>query len=87
MSSGGFFGLSRVLLVSAQDRCTICIKCTIGSEIILTHPMVLIGDVGQVEARFSLFRDSVNLSERRVDGLCRMYHGHGNHYGHTQWYC
>jgi hypothetical protein len=26
-----------------------------------THPMVLLGDVGQVEARFGLFGDSVNL--------------------------
>jgi hypothetical protein len=81
------FRLSGVLLASAQDMCTICVERTIGSEIILTHLMVLVGDVGQVEACFSLFRDSVNLGARRVDGLCRMYHEHGNHFGHTQWYC
>ena len=28
------------------------------------HPMVLLGDVDQVEARFGLFGDSVNLSAR-----------------------
>jgi hypothetical protein len=28
------------------------------------HPMVLLGDVGQVEARFNPFRDSVNLGVR-----------------------
>jgi hypothetical protein len=27
----------------------------------LAHPMVLLGDVGQVEARFGLFGDSVNV--------------------------
>jgi hypothetical protein len=49
-------------LVLAQDWCAICVKRTIGSEIILTHPMVVLGDVGQVKARFGPFRDSVNLS-------------------------
>jgi hypothetical protein len=29
-----------------------------------THPMVLLGDKAQVEARFGLFRDSVNLGTR-----------------------
>jgi hypothetical protein len=28
------------------------------------HPTVLLGDVGQVEARFGLFGDGVNLSAR-----------------------
>jgi hypothetical protein len=49
-------------LVLAQDWCAICTKRTIGSEIILTQPMVVLGDVGQVEARFGPFGDSVNLS-------------------------
>jgi hypothetical protein len=53
-----------MVLVSAQDRCTVCAERTIGSEIILTHPMVLLGDVGQVEARFGPFVDSVNLGTR-----------------------
>jgi len=26
------------VLVSVQDRCTVCTKCTIGSEIILNAP-------------------------------------------------
>jgi hypothetical protein len=29
------------------------------------HPMVLLGDMGQVQARFGLFGDSVNLSVDR----------------------
>jgi hypothetical protein len=52
------------VLVSAQGRCTFCAERSIGSEIILTHPMVLLGDVGQVEACFSPFGDSVNLCTR-----------------------
>jgi hypothetical protein len=28
------------------------------------HPMELLGDIGEIEARFSLFRDSVNLDAR-----------------------
>jgi hypothetical protein len=48
--------------------------------------MVLLGDVGQVEARFGLFGYSVNLSARYVHGLQQIYHGHGNRFGHTCWY-
>jgi hypothetical protein len=49
-------------------------------------PYVLLGDVGQVEARFGLFGDSVSLGARWVHDLRRLYHGHGNHFGHTRWY-
>jgi hypothetical protein len=30
--------LSDIVLILMQDRCTICIKCTIGSEIVLDTP-------------------------------------------------
>ena len=53
-----------IVLVSMQDRSMVCAERTIGSEINLVHLMVLIGDVGEVEARFSSFRDSVNLDAR-----------------------
>ena len=53
-----------IVLTPTQDRCTVCAKCTIGSEISLVHLMVLQGDVGEVEPHFSLFRDSVNLDTR-----------------------
>jgi hypothetical protein len=72
-----------IVSVSTQDRCTVCAERTIGLEIILAHPMVILGDVGQVEACFDPFGESVNLSARWVHGLRRMYHGHGNHFGHT----
>jgi hypothetical protein len=35
-----YFGPFGVVLVSAQDKCTVCVERTIGSEIILTHLMV-----------------------------------------------
>ena len=52
------------VLVSVQDRCTVCAKRTIGSETFWTHPMVLLGDEGQVEARFGLFGDIANPDAR-----------------------
>ena len=53
-----------IVLISMQDRSMVCAERTIGSEISLVHLMVLVGDVGEVEARFSPFRDSVNLDAR-----------------------
>jgi hypothetical protein len=50
-----------IVLVSVQDRCTVCAKCTIGSEIILDTPVILLGDEAQVEAHFNPFGDSANL--------------------------
>ena len=40
-----------MLLVLVQDRCTVCAESTIGYEIILVHPMELLGNVGHVESR------------------------------------
>jgi hypothetical protein len=51
-------------LASVQDRCTVCAEYTMGKEIISAHPMILLVYVGQVEAYFGLFGDSVNLSAR-----------------------
>ena len=48
------------VLVSVQDRCTVCAKRTIGSETFWTHPMVLLHDESQVEARFGPFGDIAN---------------------------
>jgi hypothetical protein len=68
-----------IALVLVQDRCMGCTKYTIGSEIILKHPMVLIGDEAQVEAHFSPFRDSVS-----VNNLHPTYHRLINHFGRTR---
>ena len=32
------FGLSDIVLILTQERCTVCVKRTIGSEIILDAP-------------------------------------------------
>ena len=53
-----------IVLVSVQDRCTVCAKRTIGLDIDFNAPMVLLGDEAQVEARFSPFGDISNLDAR-----------------------
>ena len=53
-----------IVLVSVQDRCTLCAKRTIGLDIDFNAPMVLLGDEAQVEARFSPFGDISNLDAR-----------------------
>ena len=53
-----------IVLLSVQDRCTVCAKCTIGLDIIFNAPMVLLGDEAQLEARFSPFGDSANPDAR-----------------------
>jgi hypothetical protein len=53
-----------IVLVSVQDRCTVCAKTIIGSEIILDAAIVLLGDDAQVEAHLDPFGDSGNLEAR-----------------------
>ena len=53
-----------IVLSLTQDRCTICAECAMVSEVMLGHPMELLGYTGQVEARFSPFGDSVDLDAR-----------------------
>ena len=47
-----------MVLVSVQDRCMVCAKHTIGLEIVLDAPMVLLGDEAQVEVQFGPVGDS-----------------------------
>ena len=53
-----------IVLILAQDRCTVCSDCTMGMEIILAVPDGTPGDVGPGKARFSPFGDSVSLDAR-----------------------
>ena len=53
-----------IVLVSVQDRCTVCAKRTIGLDIVFSTSMVLLGDEAQVEARFSPYGDCSNLDAR-----------------------
>jgi hypothetical protein len=52
------------LLVLVQDRCTVCAKHTLGSEITLDALMVPLGYKAQLEARFGPFGDSANIDAR-----------------------
>ena len=53
-----------IVLILAQNMCTVCAECTMGMEIVLAVPNGTLGDVGQGEARFSPFGDSVSLDTR-----------------------
>ena len=53
-----------IVLVSVEDRCTVCAKRTTGSDIVFNALMVLLGDKAQVEAPFSPSGESVNLDAR-----------------------
>ena len=55
---------SEMVLVSVQDRSTVCAKRTIGLVTVLDALMVLLGDEAQVEDRFGPFGDSANLDSR-----------------------
>ena len=54
-----------IVLVSVQDRCTVCAKRTIGLDIVFSTSMVLLGEEAQVEARFSPCGDNGNLTQDR----------------------
>jgi hypothetical protein len=62
-----------MVLVLVQDRCRVCAKRTTGSEIVLAHPMELLGDVGHVEPCFGPFGDSVSVDARMLHDLRRAY--------------
>ena len=58
------FGLSDIVLIVTQDRCTVCVERIIGSEIILDAPDRLLGDMGHVESLFFPFGDNIRVSAR-----------------------
>ena len=53
-----------IVLVSVEDRCTVCAKRCIGLDIVFNAPMLLLGEEAQVEATFSPFGDSAKLDTR-----------------------
>ena len=60
--------LTETVLLSVQDRCTVCVKLTIGLEIILDATDGTPHDVGHVESLFFLFGDNVSVGARLVHG-------------------
>ena len=53
------------VLVSVQDRCTVCAKRTIGSGIVLDAPDGILGDEAHVEARFFRLEIVLMLTQDR----------------------
>ena len=53
-----------IVLILTQDRCTVCVECTIGQEMILDAPDELLGGVGLVESLFFPFGGSVSVGAR-----------------------
>jgi hypothetical protein len=53
-----------IVLVSVQDRCTVCAERTMSSKIILDTPKEHLGEMGLVESHFDPFGDSVSISVR-----------------------
>ena len=53
-----------IVLILTQDRWTVCVERTLGSESFWMHPMELLGDVGYVESHFSQFVDCVTVEAR-----------------------
>ena len=72
-----------MVLVSLQDRCTVCAKHNIGSETVLDVPMVLLCDEAEVKARFGPFGDGVSVGARQVHNLRQTYHRLRNRFGST----
>ena len=54
----------KIVLILTQDRCTVCSKHTVGSEIILDAPVEFVCDVGHVESCFSPFGDNGSVDAK-----------------------
>jgi hypothetical protein len=50
-----------IVLILTQDRCAVCAKSTIASEIVLNASDGTPRCVDKVESHFGLFRDSVGV--------------------------
>jgi hypothetical protein len=57
----------------------------LAQKLFWTHPVVLLGDVGHVESRFSPFGDNVSVRVRLVHGMRQTSHRLINRFGHTRW--
>ena len=71
--------------MSVQDRCMVCARRTIGSEIVLDAPDGTTSNEALVEAHYGPLGDSAKLDARWVHGLRRTYHSLGHHFGRTRW--
>jgi hypothetical protein len=74
-----------IVLILAQDRCMFVPNVPWALKSFWAHPIELLGNVGQVEAHFGTFHDSVNLDARLVHGFHWTWNRLRNHFGRTQW--
>jgi hypothetical protein len=74
-----------IVLLSVQDRCMVCVKRTIGSEIILDAPNGTPRWRVSSGCSFYSVWNGANLDVRYVHGLHQTYHRLGNHFRHTRW--
>jgi hypothetical protein len=58
------FGRLDTFFISAEDRCTFAPNVLWARKSFWPHPRDLLGDMGQIEAHFGPFGDSVNLDAR-----------------------
>jgi hypothetical protein len=56
--------------VLLQDRCTGLVNIPQAKKLFWMHPMELLDDEAQVEARFDPFEDSANLDAQWLHSLC-----------------
>jgi hypothetical protein len=75
-----------IVLTLTQDRSTVSVERTVGSESLWMHPMDLLGDIGHVESCFNPFGDNGTVSARWVHCLFQTYHRHRIRFGRTRWY-
>jgi hypothetical protein len=53
-----------IVLISVKERCKFAPNVSHSRKSFQAHPMVLLGDVSQVEAHFGMFGGSINLEAR-----------------------
>ena len=53
-----------IVLILTQDRCKFALNVPYAQKSFWTHPMELIGDVGDVQSLFCLFGDCVSVGAR-----------------------
>jgi hypothetical protein len=75
-----------IVLVSVQDRCTVCAKHTTGLEIILDAPDNTPRWQSSSWCLIQFIWYCANLDARLVHGLHQTYHRLRNRFGHTGWY-
>jgi hypothetical protein len=58
-----------IVLISSEDRCSDWVEHTISQNSFWVYSMELLGNMGQMEARFDPFGDCVNHDARLVHDL------------------